>query len=541
MLGVVGTLIGMGCGVVLAFLGTYFVGRAFEVQLPRLVEVMTIWPFVIGGVFGLVMAFLGAVVPALIAGRVSPLEGMNRVVGQPKRSFTLLFLIGGLLLTGGGFGVIFGSIGGWLPIDWATIAAVALLIGLVMLDSLVLGPQTSLVAALFRPLFRVETALAQKQVLRHHLRSALTVGVLFIAGSTGVGMANSILDSVRDVHEWYDQAIQGDYFVRAMMPDMATGTSADLPDGLGEDLAQVPHIRTLDGAAFVEGKIPQPGVDPSEYLTVIVIARDFNEKHPPFDLVEGDRNQIGDQIRAGQVVIGTVLSQRLDLHAGDELPLETKDGTQKAQICGVANEYMVGGLAVHMYRPLAMKWLGVEGVDGFVLKVEEGYREAVRPQLEQIARKYDVILMSHGDIRRTVDQFVSGTEWSLWLLVWMGFVVASFGVVNTLTMNVLEQTRELGLLRIVAMTKTQVRRTILAQALIIGGVGLPPGVAMGVVIAYVINLAMMPSFGHPIDFHFYPRMILFTLAGALVIVVAAAIIPARRATQINLVEALHYE
>jgi putative ABC transport system permease protein len=123
----------------------------------------------------------------------------------------------------------------------------------------------------------------------------------------------------------------------------------------------------------------------------------------------------------------------------------------------------------------------------------------------------------------------------------MGFVVAAFGVVNTLTMNVLEQTRELGLLRIVAMTKTQVRRTIIAQALIIGGVGLPTGIATGVAIAYVLNLAMMPSFGHPIDFHFHPGMLLATFLGAVLIVFVAAIIPARRASRINVVEALHYE
>jgi putative ABC transport system permease protein len=108
-------------------------------------------------------------------------------------------------------------------------------------------------------------------------------------------------------------------------------------------------------------------------------------------------------------------------------------------------------------------------------------------------------------------------------------------------MNVLEQTRELGLLRIVAMTKKQVRRTILMQALIIGGVGLPPGILLGVGVAYVINLAMMPSFGHPVDFAWHPRMLLGILVGAFFIVLIAALIPARRATQINVVEALHYE
>ena len=91
------------------------------------------------------------------------------------------------------------------------------------------------------------------------------------------------------------------------------------------------------------------------------------------------------------------------------------------------------------------------------------------------------------------------------------------------------------------MTKKQVRRTIVMQALIIGGVGLPPGILLGVCIAYVINLAMMPSFGHSVHFEMHPWMLLGTFAGALAIVLIAAIIPARRATRINVVEALHYE
>jgi ABC-type antimicrobial peptide transport system permease subunit len=72
-------------------------------------------------------------------------------------------------------------------------------------------------------------------------------------------------------------------------------------------------------------------------------------------------------------------------------------------------------------------------------------------------------------------------------------------------------------------------------------VGLPPGIAVGVIIAYVLNLAMMPSFGHPVDFHLHEWMVFGTLVGAFAIVLIAAIIPARRATQVNVVEALHYE
>lgn len=544
LLGVAGTVIGMGVGVLLAFVGTQLVGSAFDVQLPRLIEVITIWPFVTGGVFGLSMSLLGAIIPAIVASYVSPLEGMNRVAPPIHWNFTRVLLIGGVLLILVSLAAIFGSITGRFPIVGATYFGVTLLIGMVMLDTVILGPQAWLVRQPLRWFGVVESRMALTQVLRNYMRSALTVAVLFIAGSAGVGMASSIIDCIHDVHDWFDKSIAGDFFVRAMMPDMATGTSADLPEGLGDELTALEQegLIKLDAASFVEGKVVR-GKEPADDLNVIIVARQYNDPKPPaFDLMSGDPQKIRDQLRAGEVVIGSVLSQKTNLKLGDKLPLETKEGVKEVPICAVANEYMVGGLAVHMARSFAEQWVGVQGVDGYIIKLEDQVSAAtVQPKLETIARKFDVILMSRMDIRKKVQQFVNGSEWSLWLLVMMGFVVGAFGVVNTLTMNVLEQTRELGLLRIVAMTKRQVRRTILMQAMIIGGVGLPPGILLGIGVAYVINLAMMPSFGHPVAFDLHPGLLLGTLLGALLIVVVAALIPARRATQINVVEALHYE
>jgi putative ABC transport system permease protein len=331
-----------------------------------------------------------------------------------------------------------------------------------------------------------------------------------------------------------------------MMPDMATGTAADLPDGLEDELRTIPHIAPngIDGVAFVEGRvIAKTPAGEEDAVTAICVARQYLDPGPPpFDLIEGDPRRLRDELCAGQVVVGSVLAQRLNLRQGDTLQLETVEGRKPLPIAGIANEYMVGGMAIHMQRDWAVKYLGVEGFDGFIVKAAQpAYLDELKSQLQALTRKYDVLLHSYTDISRNISRMVGGVEWSLWALVLMGFVVAAFGVVNTLTMNVLEQTRELGLLRIVAMTKSQVRRTIVTQALIIGGVGLPPGIALGVLNAFVMNLMMMQSFGHPIDFHLYPDLLAVTLCGSLLIVLVAAIIPAYRATQIDVVEALHYE
>src|SRR3954454_10718544 len=151
-----------------------------------------------------------------------------------------------------------------------------------------------------------------------------------------------------------------------MMLDMATGTLPDLPAELGDEIKQIPDIR-IDEAAFVEAKVPRGKTadgEPADELNCIAVARLYNDPNqvPSFDLVSGDINRLRDQIASGQVVIGSVLSQKTGLKFGDKLPLETRDGVQNIPICGVANESMVGGLAIHMDREHAKDWLGLDRI-----------------------------------------------------------------------------------------------------------------------------------------------------------------------------------
>ena len=126
--------------------------------------------------------------------------------------------------------------------------------------------------------------------------------------------------------------------------------------------------------------------------------------------------------------------------------------------------YMQGKSARHM--------MDVDDVDTFVVNAKAGETALVREQLKPICNKTGLMIHSFADLRQRLDNLMTGVIASLWGLLAMGFVVGSFGIANTLTMNVLEQTRELALLRVVAMTRRQVRKTILAQAVIIGLIGL---------------------------------------------------------------------
>jgi len=140
-----------------------------------------------------------------------------------------------------------------------------------------------------------------------------------------------------------------------------------------------------------------------------------------------------------------------------------------------------------------------------------------------------------------IDGMIRGIEAGLWGTIVVCFAVAAIGVFNTLTMNVLEQTRELGMLRIVAMTRGQVRALVFTQAGIIGLAGLITGAIGGLITAYFMHMAMMQSIGHPVPFIFRPMWYLAMIGVGLLIVLIAAWLPAERAARLDLASALHYE
>jgi putative ABC transport system permease protein len=145
----------------------------------------------------------------------------------------------------------------------------------------------------------------------------------------------------------------------------------------------------------------------------------------------------------------------------------------------------------------------------------------------------------------TGDEFVA--EWTAWLddvmslfyvLLALSVIVSLFGMVNTLVLAVFERTRELGMLRAVGMTRRQARRMIRHESVITALIGAALGLPLGVGLAALVTQSLAE---HGVTFSLPVGTLLVFTVVAIVAGVLAAIAPARRASRLNVLEALQYE
>ncbi len=532
VLGIVGT----GLGVLTGLGGAYLLTRAMEEllssSLPPLV--ITWHPPLLGAVLGMIVSLAATYLPAYNASKISPLEGLRSISKFEVEPAPLWVTLLGIAVLVAGGGLMTATVQNIVDQSHMVTAGVISLFGCVLLLPVSLRPAATIIAAVLSLILPIEAQLANRQVLRRRIRTALTAAVLFIAISAGLGVGLTILSNVDDLNTWGKRTIIGDYFVRAMMPDMVTGTSPDVPETLRQEIQAVPGVTYVASVRLVR--------DEAAGQPVLIIAKEFLPgERLPLDLRSGVPDDIRKRLARDEVVIGMMLAQKSGLTAGDAIEIDTPKGKRSLRIAGVANEYNAGGMTVFMERATAERVLGIEGVTAYIIKTKPSMLSGVETSLRTICDREGLLLQSKATANRYIDNKRNGAVGGLWVLLALCFVVASFGIVNTLTMNVLEQTRELALLRAVAMTRRQMRRMIICQAAIIGLIGLVPGAVAGVIFAYLINTGTLPMVGHPINFDVNPPMLALTFLSALVMVLLAALLPAIRASRLNVINALKQE
>jgi len=392
-----------------------------------------------------------------------------------------------------------------------------------------------LLGLLVPPQLRIEGALAVEQILRQPVRTALTTGVLVVAVSNGIGLGHAIRDNVDDVLGWYGRMMRADWVLSnaGMLQGVAEAQSVD-SKSIEEQLRELPGVAAVEGVGVTTGRVAGGAC--------VIVARDIPADQPlPLEPVDATEEDVREALARGEAVAGTVLARRTGIKAGDEVPVEVFGRTVPVKVAALVVDYTSGGASLVVRRDAARTLFGLQSADILLVTAAAGQEAALREPLEALAAEHGLILRSFGEVQKFVDRIVQGVVGSLWAILGLGFVVGSLGVANTVTMNVLEKKRTLGLLRAVGMTRGQVTRMVVLESVMLGAAGGIIGLAAGMVTAVFIQLASQPLLGHPVSVTFRPAVVAANLAAAVVVTALAAWLPARRAVRLDLLEAISAE
>jgi putative ABC transport system permease protein len=245
----------------------------------------------------------------------------------------------------------------------------------------------------------------------------------------------------------------------------------------------------------------------------------------------------------GWVTLGKGWADETDLGVGDPITLHGPSGSRHTRVAGIVKTVIFGGQTVGMSLRTMRAVYGVTADSELALKATSAAaRPILRRRVERITRRDypNLAVLSNDQLKSKVEGQVNQQFGIFYAIVGVAIFASLFGIVNTLTMSVIERTREIGVLRALGASRWQVRRSIADESLVIGLIGALLGIAVGTGLGYALLRGL--SAGIPGVVYRPPlsTMVTVGLAG-LVLGLIASILPARRAARLDVIRAISYE
>ncbi|HET9755537.1 MAG TPA: FtsX-like permease family protein, partial [Candidatus Limnocylindrales bacterium] len=226
---------------------------------------------------------------------------------------------------------------------------------------------------------------------------------------------------------------------------------------------------------------------------------------------------------------------------GSRIIVAAADGSAMSlRVVGVAGRTLPGRSG----ESLLVGWadagrLGIDGADAFAVRFVEDASAVDQAALADGARTLALEPVPLDRIQGAIGEALDRVFGLFDVLSLIAVVVASLGIVNTLTMNVLERVREIGVLRAAGMTRRQVWRSVVVEAGITGLVGAICGVVAGFVVGDLMVALSGGRWDLAVAIPWLAVVAAFVLGVALAMLAAAY--PARLASGISIVRAVGYE
>jgi putative ABC transport system permease protein len=532
VIGIVGSVVGLFLGLALAKgLKAAFV--AFGIDLPTAGTVFATRTVIVCLVVGTVITLLASLRPALRATRVPPIAAVREGAELPRGRFarftpvlSLVTLVLGILLLG--YGVLAHKLPTATRLSSLGFGILLLFFGVAANASKLVRPLASVLGWPATRIGGSAGVLARDNAMRNPKRTASTASALMIGlalvtfvAILGQGIRSSFESAVNDL-------FTGDYALTS------TNTFTPLTIAAEKAVSKAPNVTAVSGvragsARYFDSTDNLTGVD-AELPKVMHL-----------DWKEGDASVPARLGRDGAFV-DDKFAKKHHLHVGTPLTIQTP--TSRFLRLHVTGIYKLpkGGSP---FAPVTISnalfdanYVNPENEMAFI-NVRGGVSDANTKLLERSVDNFaDAKVQTESQFKKNFEKPLNSILSRLFVLLALSVIVSLFGIINTLVLTIFERTREIGMLRAVGMTQRQTRRMIRHESIVTSLIGAALGIVVGFFLALLVTHALSSEgivFAVP-----YLSIVYFVIA-AIVVGILAAILPARRAARLNVLEALQYE
>jgi putative ABC transport system permease protein len=531
LVGFLASVLGIAVGLLLVIAATAIL-KAFNIELPGSGAKLSVRTVIICLAVGTLVTWFSVIRASRRAARVPPAEAMRSVALEaPTRRRSTAWL--GVLAVGAAMTLIAAfTKNGYLLGLGALVAVIGLLAS---------GPLLAKLAAQVtrRPLHALGMSgrLASDNVDRNPRRvsstaNALVIGVMLItlvttAGGTLKRQAVDRLDQLSGT----DLIVYGG--ATGIPPDLVTKIT-DTP-GVAHAAAITQAPATVEGnEALVSGSNPATLQDASGFTVTQGSLRDMGDGGVA--AVDITTMGAGGRRRGG----GGLVPDRI-LHIGDPIVVEKLDGTKQTLKVEALLKFKIDAAFLgYLVTPGTFESMfGQRPVSVISIKQTDPGDTSVKKSIEKLTDDYATISVQEGNfvaqlVGTIIDVLIAGVNGLLGVSV----LIALIGIVNTMTLSIIERRREIGLLRAVGMLPNEARRMIRAESIVISLFGTLVGLLAGIFLGFCLTRPIeLPGASFQFE---WLRLGLVAIAGLLIGLVAS-LVPARRVSKMDVLDALATE
>jgi putative ABC transport system permease protein len=532
VIGIVGSVVGLFLGLALAK-GLKAVFVAFGIDLPTAGTVFATRTIVVCLVIGTVITLLASLRPALRATRVPPIAAVREGAELPPGRFarftpvlSAVTLVLGILLLG--YGVLAHKLPTATRLSSLGFGIVLLFFGVSANAAKVVRPLASLLAWPATRIGGSPGMLARDNAMRNPKRTASTASALMI----GLALVTFVAILGQGIRSSFESAVN-DLFV-GNYALTSTNTFTPLTVAAEKAVRKAPNVTVVSGvragsARYLSSTEDLTAVDPN--LSKVI----------RLDWKEGDASVPARLGRDGAFV-DDKFAKKHHLHVGSPLTIETP--TSKFLPLRVKGIFKLpkGGSP---FAPATISsalfdanYVNPENEMAFI-NVRGRVSGANTRLLDQSVNNFaDAKIQTESQFKKNFEKPLNSILSLLYVLLALSVIVSLFGIINTLVLTIFERTREIGMLRAIGLTRRQTRMMIRYESIVTSLMGAALGILVGFFLALLVTHALSSEgivFAVP-----YVSIVYFVVA-AIVVGMLAAILPARRAARLNVLEALQYE